>query len=118
MEKNEDEQGLLNKIIHTTETVGYSEEQTQKIRAFLEQGFPDNALIVIGSIFTFAKQHNQSISAEEIIKQLQKEWDKTWGYQDPQIRADVDMPSGRGIKNRQAIERVYEAINVPSPLPK
>ncbi len=116
--KNEDRQELLNKIIHTTGTAGYSEEQTQKIRAFLERGFPDSAMIVIGSIFTFAKKHNQSISTEEIIKQLQREWDKTWKYQTPLIRADVDMSGGRGIKNRQAIERVYEALNVPSPLLK
>ena len=118
VEKNKGGQELLNKIIHIIGTDGCSEEDMRKIRAFLEQGFPEDALTVIGSIFTLAKQHNQSISVDEIIGQLQKEWDKTWKYQDPRIRADVDMSGGRGIKNRQAIERIYEALNVPSPLTK
>ena len=97
---------------------GYTEEEANQIKDFLDRGFSPNGIIVIASIFTFAKEHDESISAAKILEECKKQWERSWYYQHPAIKGNPDAPGGAGIQNRASLELIYSAIGVPSPVHK
>lgn len=114
----DDSEDAMRDIMNSIKEAHYAPEEARQIREFLGRGFSRNSQVVIASIFTFAKQHRESISAAEILRACEERWEAHWKFQDPRIRGDPDAPGGAGIKNRQALESVYSAIDVPCPANK
>ena len=96
----------------------FKDEEFRKIEEFLNKGFSQNGQIAIASIFLFAQDHKKPITITEILTECEKEWNRNWQYQHPDIKGDADAPGAAGIQNRFSLENIYKAIQVPSPSSK
>lgn len=88
-------------------------KELAQIVAFLDQGFSENGQVVVASIFLLAKEHQVSVA--DVLAQCQREWDRNWNNQHPEIRGNPDAPGGAGIQNRASLENIYAALGIPSP---
>jgi|GEM_PF-2092160 len=88
-------------------------KELAQIVAFLDQGFSENGQIAVASIFLFAKEYQVSVA--DVLAQCQREWDRNWKNQHPEIRGNPDAPGGAGTQNRASLENIYVALGIPSP---
>lgn len=83
------------------------------IENFLNRGFSLNGQVVIASIFGFAKE--QKVPLERVLEECEKEWEKNWKFQHPELRGDPDAPGAAGRQNRTSLENIYKRIGIPNP---
>lgn len=88
-------------------------KELHQIVAFLDRGFSVNGQTVIASIFLYAKKHGKPL--EKVLTECEKEWERNWGRQHPDIRGDGDAPGGAGLQNRTSVINIYHALGVPVP---
>lgn len=88
----------------------------QAIKYLEEKGFQLNGQLVVGSIFVFAK--NGGVSGDTVIAAAEKEWERSWKYQHPMIRSNVDAPGQAGLQNHVSMRKIYEEIGIPNPADK
>lgn len=88
-------------------------DDADRIESFLKRGFSLNGEIVVASIFLFVKEHGKDI--DEVLQECEKEWERNWDFQHPDIRGNPDAPYGAGLQNRASLENIYSALGVPSP---
>lgn len=81
---------------------------------FLNLNFSKNGQIAIASIFLYAKEQGVSIPAE-VIPALKNEWERSWNYQHPELRADPDAPANAGIQNRAILLAIYSKTGIILP---
>jgi len=62
----------------------------------------------------FAAEHGRPVP--EVLAACEKEWERNWKFQHPDLRADSDAPGGAGNQNRVSLENVYSSLGIPSPL--
>lgn len=80
---------------------------------FLEQSFPMPGQIAIASVFLYAQECGKRV--DEVLEALNKEWERNWNYQHPDIRGSADAPGGAGPQNRASLENIYSTLGIPSP---
>jgi hypothetical protein len=91
-----------------------SPSDLEKCFDFLNKGdYGLEAQIALASAFVFAKEHK--VDASRVIEAMQKEWERNWKYQHPQIRASADAPGAAGMQNRASLENIYSSLGIPSP---
>ena len=86
--------------------------EVSKISAFLRD-FSQNGQITVASIFVFAQEAKKSV--DEVLALCEKENQRNWYYQHPDIRGDVDALGGAGLQNRLSLENIYGALGIKSP---
>lgn len=80
---------------------------------FLGQGFCVPGQIAIASVFLYARENDKP--TDEVLEALNKEWERNWNYQHPDIRGSADAPGGAGLQNRASLENIYSTLGLPSP---
>ncbi len=103
----------MNAEIKTKLEAHFTSKEVVQIEAFLDKGFSQNSQIVIASIFLYIGEYQKSV--KEALSECEKEWERNWQYQHPDIRGDADAPGGAGIQNKASLENVYSALEIPSP---
>lgn len=92
----------------------FAPDEVGRIENFLNRGFSLNGQIAIASIFLFAKGGGKDVIG--VLAECEREWERSWQYQHPQIKGDPDAPGNAGIQNRASLENIYHALGIPSPL--
>ncbi|PJE69595.1 MAG: hypothetical protein COU98_01165 [Candidatus Staskawiczbacteria bacterium CG10_big_fil_rev_8_21_14_0_10_38_10] len=90
----------------------FKSEDVEKIERFLE-GFSPNGEIAVGSIFLFANE--RQIPVDDVLRECQKEEERNWKFQHPELRGDPDAPGGAGNQNRISLRNIYVALGIPDP---
>ncbi len=91
----------------------FKSAEASRITTFLD-GFSQNGQIVIASIFVFAQEAGKSV--EEVLSLCEKENQRNWHYQHPDIRGDADAPGAAGLQNRASLEHIYSTLGIKSPV--
>lgn len=100
--------------IKETIATEFTDTEAHRIVAFLNKGFSQNGQIAIASIFLYAKEHRKAVF--DVLRECEKEWERNWNFQHPDLRGNPDAPGGAGLQNRASLENIYAALGVPSPL--
>ena len=93
--------------------VHFTSEEVVQMEAFLDRGFSENGQIVVANIFLFGRENQKSVT--DVLIECEKEWERNWQYQHPDIKGDPDAPGGAGIKNRTSLENVSSALGISPP---
>ncbi len=93
----------------------YKPEEVVRITTFLDS-FSRNGQIAIVSIFAFAQEAGKSV--DEVLSLCEKENQRNWQYQHPDIRGDADAPGAAGLQNRTSLENIYSTLGIKSPMAK
>jgi len=91
----------------------FTNEEVAQIETFLDRGFSQNGQIVIASVFLFAQENKKSVA--EVLIECEKEWERNWQYQHPDIKGNADAPGAVGTQNRMSLVNIYSSLNLPSP---
>lgn len=90
----------------------FTKEEVAQVEKFFDRGFPPNSQIFIASVFLMAKDRK---SVAEVLIECEKEWQRNWQYQHPDIRGDAGAPGAAGVQNRLSLENIYNALDLPHP---
>lgn len=101
----------MNAEIKSRLEVHFTNEEVAQIKTFLDRGFSPNGQIVIASVFLFAQENKKSVA--EVFIECEKEWERNWQYQHPEIKGDADAPGAAGIQNRMSLVNIYSSLNIP-----
>ncbi|MDD2646880.1 MAG: hypothetical protein PHV78_01220 [Patescibacteria group bacterium] len=83
------------------------------IMTFLDKGFSLNGQVVVSTIFVSAQECRVPVT--RVLAECEKEWDRNWNFQHPELRGNPDAPGGAGMQNRASLEKIYTALGIPSP---
>jgi len=86
-----------------------AEEEIEKIASFLSRGFCLKGEVVIATIFLTTIRHKKSLAAA--LEECEKEWERNWKYQHPDIKGDPDI----GPQNRISLNNIYRALGLLLP---
>jgi len=86
------------------ERLKISEEEIEKLKEFLSRGFCYIGEAAIGTIFLMAVRRQKSLN--DVLQECEKEWERNWKYQDPDIRGDPEI----GSENKASLENIYQAL--------
>jgi len=89
------------------------EDEADKVISFLERGFSVNGEIVVASLFMVAKEHEKG--ADEVLKECEKEWQRSWKNQHPDLRGDPDAPGNAGLQSRASLVNIYSGLGISFP---
>ncbi len=90
------------------------EDEAEPVIIDLEdKRFCQNGQIAIASIYGFAKDHE--VSSSDVNAEIEKEYERNWKFQHPEIRGSIDAPRAAGIQNRASIQNIYSALGIPHP---
>jgi len=89
------------------------EKDAALIEDFVGRGFSINGELVVASIFLYAKGNGKSVT--EVLAECEKEWERSWNFQHPDIKRDPNAPGNAGIQNRVSLQNIYSALGVQSP---
>lgn len=88
-------------------------EELAVVEGFLNKGFSLNGEVVIASVFGYAKDNK--VPFEKVLEVCEKEWERNWNFQHPELRGDPDAPGAAGRQNRFSLCNIYEALGIPNP---
>jgi len=102
-------------VINKLKKIFLDGDDAGKIKDFLKRGFSLSGEIVITSIFMFAQENNKGI--DEVLQECEKEWERNWDNQHPNIRGNPNAPGSAGFQNRASLCNVYNSLGIKSPYP-
>jgi len=89
----------------------FTTEDLTTIEKFLNE-FSLDGQISVASIFLRASE--KGIAVVKVLGECEKEWERNWKYQHPDIKGNPGLPGKIGLENRKSLENVYDAIGVLS----
>jgi hypothetical protein len=108
------EETTVNAEIKARIQAHFTEKEVGQIEDFLNRGFSENGQIAVASIFLFVSECQKSVA--EVLNECEKEWERNWQYQHPEIKGDADAPGAAGIQSRSSLENIYSSLGITSPL--
>lgn len=90
-----------------------NKEKADQIKAFLNKGFSSEGQEAVLSLFLVAGEYYKPI--EVVLPKCQKEWERVWRYQSPQIRGDIFLAGEWGRQNKIAFKNIYYFLGLPFP---
>ncbi len=88
-------------------------EELAVVEGFLNKGFSLNGEVVIASVFGYTKDNK--VPFEKVLEVCEKEWERNWNFQHPELRGDPDAPGAAGRQNQVSLYNIYEALGIPNP---
>jgi hypothetical protein len=85
------------------------EEDIEKVTEFLDRKFCYKGETAIATIFLTAARHKKPLT--DVLRECEKEWERNWKYQHPDIKGDPDV----GFQNKISLENIYNALGLLSP---
>ncbi len=80
---------------------------------FLKKGFSPLSELYVFAVFLYASRYRQPLA--KALLACQAEWDRVWGQQHVDLRADPDAPCDAGVQNRVSFANIYKHLGIPNP---